>query len=370
MRIKKSVLENVLRPCVKVAGKRTTLPVLSHILVSSSDRELTVSASNLEQSIKTSALIDSDEKMSVLVPAGIFMNIIDSLDSDTVNISVSDTDIVSTVNVSCGSSSYDIVSLPPNEFPMPPVVVPDATFKIAGTELLRAIEMTKFAVSRDESRAILMGVLFHINTDSELRLVSTDTHRLCVYKCQPVSAKIDTDIKKIVPIDAIIELSRCLSGDTVTVEFSNNFAKFVVGNTVLITRLIDGTFPAYERVIPASFKSKLDVETDALIDVLKRIQVISNTCGNRAIFDFSPDGVKISAESMSVGKATELVPGKYDGEPLRIGINSRYMLDALTAFTSKMAEISLNNSVSQIKVVPTEQDNYIYIVMPMNLDQL
>ena len=235
---------------VQTAGRavspRTSLPILGHLLINAEEDRLRIAATDLEIGMECIVEANVQEQGSLTVPARVLTEVLAALPETDVAISVDESN---SVVVNCGTSEYSILGLPPEEFPMLPEVHEEVSLTIEHDALREGIRKTAFAISADESRAILTGILMQV-TDQGLKLVSTDTHRLCMDHCQIIESH--GAVNAIVPGRAMSELTRIVpEGEgTVSIGIAPSQIIFKVGNTSLISRLIEGQFPNFEKVSP------------------------------------------------------------------------------------------------------------------------
>ncbi len=270
------------------------------------------------------------------------------------------------VGIKCATSDFSILGLPPEEFPMLPEVREEVSFTIDRDTLREGIRRTSFAIGLDESRAILTGILMQI-TEAGLKLVATDTHRLCVLDCPLTDVR--GEVNAIVPGRAMNELPRIVpEGEgTVSVGISSSQVKFKVGETMLISRLIEGQFPNFEKVVPTEFTKKLIIPREQFEASLKRVAIVARENSNKAIVETDDGKLTITAESGTVGKAHEEVEIVKEGEDTKMAFSARYLLDMLAVVDTEAVEMELTGEVNQALLRPQGNDEYLYVVMPMQV---
>ncbi len=353
---------------VQTAGRavspRTSLPILGHLLMTAEEDKLRIAATDLEIGMECIVEANIQEQGSLTVPAKVLTEFLAALPETDVTISVDDSN---TVEVCCGTSTFSILGLPAEEFPMLPEVRAEVSFTIENDVLRDSIKNTAFAISQDESRAILTGILIQV-TENGLKLVSTDTHRLCVQDA-PLVESLGT-VNAIVPGRAMNEIIHVIPGGagTIDVKIAPNQIMFSVGSTTLISRLIEGQFPNYEKVIPKEHNRKLTVPTAQFMQSVKRIAIVARENANRAILSTENGTLILTAESGNVGRAHEEVEVIKDGEDVRIAFNSKYLLDVLSVIETEAIEVELSGEVSPAVIRPQGKDDYTYVLMPMQLE--
>ena len=353
---------------VQTAGRavsaRTSLPILGHLLIKTEENKLRLAATDLEIGMECVVEATVQEPGALTVPARVITEVLAALPDTDVQLSVDES---STVSLKCGTSDFSILGLPAEEFPMLPEVREEVKFKIDHDALREGIAKTSFAISADESRAILTGVLLQVAGDG-LKLVATDTHRLCVFDCPLVEC--EGSVNAIVPGRALLELTRIVpEGEgTVAVAISPSQVLFRVGETMLISRLIEGQFPNFEKVIPTEFNKKLTIPTEQFMQSVRRVEIVARENSHRTIVSTQDGTLVLTAESGNVGRAHEEVEVIKEGEDLKMAFNARYLLDMLGVVEAEAIEIELSGEVSPALIRPQGQDNYTYVLMPMQVD--
>ncbi len=347
----------------RAVSQRTSLPILGHLLIAAEEDKVRISATDLEIGMECLVPASVQEPGSLTAPARMLTEVLASLPETDVAISVDESN---TVTLKCGTSDFSILGLPPEEFPMLPEVREEVRLVVNRDAIRDGIKKTAFAVSIDESRAILTGILMQVSEDG-LKLLSTDTHRACVQECPVV--EVEGAVNAIVPGRAMNELSRIVpEGEgTVEVTFSANQVLFKVGDTVLVSRLIEGQFPNVERVIPTESNKKLIVPTEQFLQSCKRAAIVARENSNRLIMQTDDGKLVLTAESGSVGRAHEEVEIIKEGEDIKMAFNARYLLDVLGVVETEAIEVELSGEVNPAVVRPQGQDDYTYVLMPMQI---
>lgn len=359
---RKDLFEGV-QTAARAVSARTSLPILGHLLITAEDDKLRIAATDLEIGMECIVEASVQEPGSLTAPARVLSEVLASLPETDVALSVDDTN---TVSIKAATSDFSILGLPPEEFPMLPEVREEVSFSIERDALREGIRKTSFAIGIDESRAILTGILVQV-TENNLKLVSTDTHRLCVLDCALVESR--GEVNAIVPGRAMNEVLRIVpEGEgTVSVGISSSQVKFKIGDTILISRLIEGQFPNFEKVIPTEHNKKLTIPREQFEQSLKRVHIVARENSNRAVVQVEDGKLVITAESGSVGKAHEEVEIVKEGEDLKMAFSAKYLLDALAVIDTEAVEMELTGEVNQAVMKPQGSEDYIYVVMPMQV---
>ena len=348
----------------RAVSPRTSLPILGHLLITAEEDKIRIAATDLEIGMECVVEANVIEQGSMTAPARVLTDVLAALPDADVSISV---DASNAVAVKCGTSDYSILGLPAEEFPMLPEVREEVCLTMDRDVLREGIKRTAFAISIDESRAILTGVLMQV-TDAGLKLVSTDTHRLCLCECAAVESQ--GSVNAIVPGRAMNELTRILpeAQGTVSVSISSSQVLFKVDRTVLLSRLIEGQFPNFEKVVPRDHTRKLIIPTEHFLQCVKRVSIVARDNSNRAILETADGKLTITAESGSIGKAHEEVEVVKEGEDMKMAFNAKYLLDVLSVIETEAIEMELFTESSPALIHPQAQEDYLYVLMPMGLE--
>ncbi len=359
-------LYNVVQTVGRGVSGRSTQPVQNNIYLSSQDDTLRLVATDLEYlSIDaTIPAIVSDEG-AITVPARYLTQIAASLPGGEVELVADKADNLA---ISCGSANYDIRGVSADDFQMLPEVVDATEFSLPQSQLSELLRQTAFAASDDETRPILTGVLFSLD-DSQLRLVATDTYRLALRTSENA---VDQAQEAIVSVKALNEVLRILDDEAdepVQIAISDHLVSFQVGSIKVESRLIEGEFPNYEKVIPQEdqLDKKITVNTAKLESALRRALIVAREDANRVVFHTSEEGLRITADSPDVGHVEEWVPAKLEGEAIETAFNAGYILDVLEAAGSEEVRIALSRPLEPGVVQPVDRDDYTYVVMPMQI---
>ncbi len=344
----------------RAVSSRSSLPILGHLLVRTEDDKLRIAATDLELGMESYVEAKVLEPGSMTAPAKLLVEMLASLPEADVLLGADETD---TVTLSCGASEFVIMGLPPEDFPLLPEVAEDTQFSIDAEQLRQGIRKTVFAASSDESRAILTGVLVQV-TEESVRLVATDTHRLCLYDAPVMEAR--GAVNAIVPSRALNELLRMLSDSDgpISATISATQVMFRVGDSVLVSRLIDGQFPNYQKVVPTELNRRWLIPSDLFQQAVKRAEIVARDNSHRTTLNTHDGTLSINAESPG-GRAQESVELVRTGDDLRVVFNGRYILDVMSVMDAEVVELELNGEVSPAILRPQGQDNYLYVLMPM-----
>lgn len=347
------------------AQKTNTLPILSNILIESkSNTELLLAGTDLELGVSTVLNIDPHTEGSITLPSKKLHDLLRELSSGNVEVTVAKNNAV---NIKSGKAIFKIMGLAKDDFPKLPEPNPLNTIELQQQIFKECLLLTSFAISHDETRYVLNGIYIQLNKN-QLRFVATDGRRLAfVEKKLPLSIPIEETTEIILPTKAVQELNKILTQEgTLKLSLTKTQAVFVVGQTILSTRLIEGHFPNYEQVIPKEEKTVSQVSREELLRAVRRAALLTSPESQLVKFDFLKDRLLISSRSPNLGEAKEEISAEANGGELAIGFNPAYLLDVLK-----------NLDIETISFCLTEPDkpgllrgkeDYLYVVMPMQLN--
>jgi DNA polymerase-3 subunit beta len=358
----------------RAVSPRSTLPVLSNILIASDEGRLRLSATNLELGITCWIAARIDEEGSTTVPARTFADLVNTLPGDQVQLSL---DVkTQSLHIKGGASNNDIKCIDAQEFPPLPVPEMDGAVALNVVDFKEMIHQVAFAASTDEARPVLMGVLMNIEKDN-VTMVAADGFRLSVRKAflsQPSAHPVNV----IIPARALNELSRVATDGEepiyMVVPKNRGQVLFRIKDVEVVSQLIDGTFPDYQQIIPRNYKSRTLVSTAALLKACKQAEIFAREGSNVARFDIKqsngemqPSEVEISATSEETGKNETIVEATVDGGGVLIAFNVKFLREALEVIkTPNVAlETSAANAPGVIK--PVGDDKFLHVIMPMHL---
>ena len=343
-----------------IAG-RSAWPILNNVLMRTEEGHVRLTAFDLELGMECTVPATIEEEGSLTVPARLISEVLSTLPEADVQISV---DEQNAVNIKCEKSDYTLLGLPPEEFRPLPEIPDGRGFEIAQAALRDMIRQTLFAVSPDESRAILTGILLILNGD-EIKFVATDTHRLAIRTS--TAAKAAGEANCIVPRRALDELSRMLEDEDgpVAVSIADSQIKFVVNDVIIVSRLIEGQFPNYERVIPSECEKKLTIPSEEFLARVRRASIVARENANRLILHTEGDQLIVTAESGDVGKAYEELEIVKEGDDIEIAFNAKYLIEFLSVVGTEGVFMELTAELNPGAMKPVGSEDYLYVVMPM-----
>jgi DNA polymerase-3 subunit beta len=350
------MVQNIVEP-------RQTLPILSNIMLEGDGETVRVTATDLEVGARVTIPARVASQGAVTVSARKLGEIVRELSAASLVLKVGDN---SAVNIRCGGVSYRLVGLPPDDFPPVVPVSPTSWIPIEARVLGEMLQQTSFAISRDENRYALNGILFSIQ-GKEVRLVATDGHRLAI-SVRPLGGDGAEPVTGIVPRKAVAELMRVLgSSEDVQIALTENQFVLQMPTFILTARLIEGQFPNYEAVLPKGHPGRLLVPRATLQGALRRVAVIAEERNKPVKMTVTPAALKLSASSQELGEAEETIDVDYSGQEVVMGFNSRYLLDALNAVEKDPVAFEFKDGLSPGVVKSVEDERYCCVIMPMRI---
>lgn len=361
-------LEEALNIVGKAITQNTTLPVLNNILLVAEGNRLLFSSTNLEIAIQYFISAEVKAEGSITVPAKLLISYIALLKDQKVELNL---DEASNLQIKCASSQTKIKGISAEEFPIIPKVDKESVFKVSRKDFDLAITQTVFASSTNTSRPVLSGVLFDVKKNV-LKMVATDSYRLAEKTLKLIEA-VDLSLQSVVPGRTVTELGKIVNKSNVNeveINISKNQILFVVGDVKMISRLIEGKFPEYEKIIPKSSKTKVEVKTEDLSLVTRRVNLFARENNNNIKIAVTNDGkVTVSTDETKVGEERAEITGKVEGENNKIALNAQYLLDVLNFIQAENIILELDDKLAPA-VIRTSNDadkSYLYIIMPLKV---
>ena len=357
-----------------VVSMKVSLPVLLNILLESSIKEvgsgkLRLTATDLEITVKCTIPVEVKEEGGVTVPAKLFTNIIKELPEKEVYIYTEENN---NIKIECEKSVFNIFGLPQNEFPTPPTIEEKTSLIINANILKEMIRKTRFAVSTDETRFNLNGICM-ILKENQVKMVATDGHRLAYIK-EDIPLSIKEEVSVIIPNKVLNELTRLLpeEGEKVKINIWKNYILFNLSEDISITsRLIEGTFPGYEQVIPKETDKQIKVNTRNFLDATRRVSLLTEEKSNLIKLQTAKNRLTVIGDTPSSGKAREEIEISLKGEDIETGFNAKYVMDVLKVIDTEEMVIEMSNPASPALIRPYSKElkekNYLCVVMPVRL---
>jgi DNA polymerase-3 subunit beta len=363
--IERAVLLKSLGHVQSVVERRNTIPILSNVLIEASDDgSIRLMATDLDLQVDESVPANVGQAGATTVSAHTFFDIVRKLpEGSQVELSAAD----GKMQVIAGRSRFNLSTLPRDDFPVIAEGELPTRFELPAATLRQVIEKTRFAISSEETRYYLMGIFLHV-VDEQLRAAATDGHRLArVTVPRPDGADGMPDV--IVPRKAVAELFKLLEEleGTVEISLSPTKIRFGLGSAILTSKLIDGTFPDYNRVIPTGNDKLLKIDPKSFSAGVDRVSTIASEKTRAVKMSVDKDKITLSVTSPENGVATEEIPADYGSDGLEIGFNAKYLLDILGEIDGDTVEVHLADAAAPTLLRESDKSNALYVLMPMRV---
>lgn len=368
--IERAQLFKSLQHVQSVVERRNTIPILSNVKLTAGDAGLSLNATDMDLEMVETVPAEVAEAGATTAPAHILFDIVRKLpEGAQVELAAGADD--GQLVLTSGRSKFSLAALPVSEFPEMAGGDLSHTFRISAADLRGLIDRSKFAISTEETRYYLNGIFLH-QADSAgvpvLRAVATDGHRLARVEL-PLPEGAAGMPGVILPRKTVTELRKLIedTGMDILVSLSDAKVRFAFDDAVMTSKLIDGTFPDYERVIPADNDKKLEVDCALFSQAVDRVSAISSEKSRGVKMQVQPGLIRLSASSPEAGSAEEEVEASYDGMPLEIGFNSRYLLDIVQQIEGDAVRFSMMDAASPTVLHDVADTAAVYVLMPMRV---
>ena len=357
---KEKLLEG-LQTVQNVVSTRTTLPILSNVLLQAAEGQLRFTTSDLDVGIRSAVEVSVEKPGATTLPARRLLSIVRELPASEITVEVDSKNVAS---IRSGPSFFKILGLPEEEFPPLPKFENAKTFTLRQKDLRDALKKTAYAISTDETRYVLNGILFSFR-DNKLTLVATDGRRLALVDIElefPRSHEGDV----IIPSKAVGEIARLLTDDgEIKISLGENQAAFEVNGTFLVSKLIEGNYPNYRQVIPAETKERVTLERVIFHDAVHRVSLLASEKSNSVKLVFTKNNLEIAANTPDVGEAHESLAIAYKGRDIAIAFNPEFLMAPLKNLTVDEVYLDLIDEMSPgvVKI----QGPFLYVIMPMRI---
>jgi DNA polymerase III subunit beta len=366
--VKKFDLLEELQHTQGVVERKTTIPILSNILCEAKGNRLTITATDLELSVRTSCEAKVKKDGAGTIPAKKLLELIRLLPEEEIRFKLLENHWIQIV---CDRKTYKLVGMSKDNFPaLPPF--PNVLVKLPAKLIADLVMKTQFAISMEESRYTLNGALLVLKPGS-VTMVATDGHRLAMAETDHKFEGLTQEVRVLVPKKAMTEVQRLASdaGDDAMIDFAQDDSHlfFQLGRRLLTSRKLTGQFPNYEAVLPREANKTVVLERKELEDALRRVSQLADQRSHAVKFTLAKEAVEISASSPEYGEAKEAIEKDYKGDPLSIGFNAQYLLDFLAAAADGPINFELRDeqSAGQLRPAANESSRYRYVVMPMRI---
>ncbi len=369
-KIERDIFLKALQKVQGIVEKRTSMPILSNILIEASGNNIEVVATDLEVGLNGNYPAKVDEAGKITVGAKKLYEIVKELPNQEIAISTKENDWIEII---CGKVIFNIVGLPSDEFPLVPSVKDEQLLELEASLLRKMIEKTSYAICNDETKYNLNGIFTKVEQNESgqvLKMVATDGHRLSIAS-GIFSGNANNELLKgvILPKKGIYEIKKITDEGDGLLQFGfiDSSAVIKKGDTTLVMRLVDGEFPDYTRVIPIANEQIVRVVREDLIHAVRRMAILSSEKFKGIMLEIDGNSVKISSNNPDLGDAMEELDVEYEGSPFSVRFNARYLLDVLMVSESEKVLMKFKNELSPSIVSPDSDDDFMAVIMPMRL---
>ena len=368
--IERAALLKTLAHVQSVVERRNTIPILSNVLIDAGDGELSLTATDMDLTIVETVAAEVATAGATTAPAHTLYDIVRKL-PEGAQVEINSSGDGAQLTVKAGRSVFTLATLPKGDFPTLGAVDLPHEFRLANAELRNLVDRTRFAISTEETRYYLNGIYVHATESGGvacLRAVATDGHRLARFE-MPLPEGASGVPGVIVPRKAVAELRKLIeeSEDPISVSLSDTQVRFAFDSTVLTSKLIDGTFPDYERVIPEGNDKVVEVDCRIFAQAVDRVSTISTEKSRSVKLGLKAGALTLSANSPDAGTATEELEVSYGNDPMEIGFNSRYLLDITQQIEGNGAKLTLADAASPTIIQDASDTSALYVLMPMRV---
>lgn len=358
----KQKLQDGISICQKAITGKSTMPILEGIYINATKEGITLIGSDIDVCIETKVDADVLEEGKVVIDSKIFGEIIRKLPNSDVRIEIIQDD---TVQITCEKSVFNVVFMNADEFPSIPKLDIAKELKVSQSILKNMIKSTSFAIAQDETRPILQGILFEVK-EKKLNLVALDGYRMAI-KTEYLDN--DFDIEVVIPGKTLNEVSKILEDieSIVNITFTNNHILFDLGETKIISRLLEGKYVNYLSLLPQEHKLLINVNRQELQNGIERASLMAKEGNSNLVkLEMNEESIIITSNSQ-LGKVREEVTTNMQGDPIQIAFNSRYIIDVLKNMEDDNVQIEMTSSVSPCVIKGKEAESYKYLVLPVRL---
>lgn len=363
--MKLSVARGELLDALSVVGKglsaRSTLPILSGVLLTSSDGEIQLQATDLEVSVKRTCPALVEDEGQIVVPGKLLTEIVRNLPDAAVTIETEG----EIAHIRCLHSSFTVKTLNAADFPKFPEVVVEETVSLPAGVIASVVKKVSKSVSRDETRATLTGILVVVE-GSSLRMVSTDSYRLAISEVM-MEGELESGLNVVIPGRALDEITRLAAdGEEMRIGLTENQVVFEFGQTVFVTRRIEGNFPNYKQIIPKESSTSIEVSGEELIAAVKRVSLMAlHNSPIKLQVSIEDQTLSLSAMTQDVGEASEDVMVKAEGSDSGIAFNHSFLMDGLSSAGTETVRIEIKDHEKPGLIRSAEEDGFRYVLMPV-----
>ena len=352
-------LQKSLQRVGNIIGSRAMLPLLGNVLIRAEEGFLELSTTDLELRLVTRVDANVTETGATTLPARKLASLIGSFSAADVDFEVDEKDFA---RITCGTAKFTLHGLSAADFPEAIAFDTVREIKIKESVFKRMIGSISYAVSADDSRKVLTGILLNLR-ETAMTLVATDGKRMAMQENTPDSIS-GGDGDAIIPLKAMSEVRRLLDGDEpMTIELGDKLCRFTTGNITLTSKLIEGAYPNYRQVVPVKFQREIELPVQALLAKIETVALMLSEANSYIILRFGDNQLQLQASSAEVGEGSDLIETAYDGDAFEVSFNPVYLADPLRNTDADMVRFKLNDPLSPVTIEAGE--GFVYIIMPI-----
>jgi DNA polymerase-3 subunit beta len=352
-------LSRALSTVARIASSRGSLPILSNVLLRTTNNQLYIAATNLDLAISETIGAKVTREGSITVPARLMQDYVSSLPNGTLTIELIDNKL----QMSTEHHNSSINGTPADDFPVMPVIEHGETLIMPGSAFKQSLSQVLFAASNDEARPVLTGLYIH-SKDGQLFAAATDSYRLA----EKIICPLDKELKLLIPASSLNEVLRVMKEDVddVTITYDEQQALVSLGSVEIVTRLIEGVYPDYRKLLPSAYKTTAKTSRKDLQEITKVSSLFAREAAGGVTMSIEADQKQISIRSIAsqVGENTAIAEAEVSGDAA-ITMNSRYILDALSAFDGEKIAVNVNGKLDPCVFTDPDNDDYLHVVMPV-----
>ena len=351
-------LQKALQRVSNIIASRSTLPLLGNVLIKAADNSLELVTTDLELRLVTTVDAEVAEAGVTTLPAKKLVSLIGSFSAEKVEFSINEND---QAKITCGTAKFTLFGLAAGDFPEEISFDVVRTITIKESVFKRMIGSIYYAVSVDDSRKVLTGVLLSLR-DAALTMVATDGKRMAMQEAAPESSNGDGDA--IIPLKAMSELRRQLEGDELmTIEVGEKLCRFTGASVKLTSKLVEGAYPNYRQVVPGNFACEVELPVAALLAKIETVALMIAGSNGSIILNFADNQLQLQASCAEVGEGCDMLETVFEGEPFEVSFNPAYLADPLRNTDADMVRFKLNDPLSPVAIEAGE--GFLYIIMPI-----
>jgi len=355
-------LNSALQIVQKAVSSRSILPILSGIFFDAEEGSIKLCSTDLELSIMCEIPVGIEQNGSTVIPARLIGDIVKNLPDE--RLSLESDEKGSGVKLTCGSSVFNLKSFPAEDFPRFPELLKEKSILINGKDFSEVVKQVVKAVSKDETRPVLNGVLMTVEK-GKLKMVATDSYRLSIREISIEGAPSE-DIKVIIPARCLDEVSKICGDKNLEIGLAKNQVYFKTEGVVIVSRLIEGQFPNYQQLLPGDCELRVKFNRDSLISSLRRVSLLAQN-NSLVKIKINENSAQVSAMTQDLGSAVEEIEAEVAGEGIEIAFNAQFLIDGLNSVDEEEVFLELNSPLKPGLLRPLISQDFIYLAMPVRI---